>query len=83
MSGHQHAGGEEYELRIVALGDDCAPPIIRLRHVLKGLLRAHNFRALSCRDVTPYPDGPPLPATATDEAAGDGCSAVHNETREA
>jgi hypothetical protein len=51
----EHMGGEEYELRIVALRGD-APPIIRLRHVLKALLRAYNFRATSCRDVTP-----PLP----------------------
>jgi hypothetical protein len=51
----EHMGGEEYELRIVALRGD-APPIVRLRHVRKALLRAYNFRATSCRDVTP-----PLP----------------------
>jgi hypothetical protein len=60
-------GGEEYELRIIA-GRDCVPPIVRLRQVLKSLLRAHNFRCTSCRDVTPKL--PPLPA-ATPTAAQD------------
>jgi hypothetical protein len=60
---HPHQGGEEYELRIVALADDHAPPIVRLRHVLKALLRQHGFRCTSVRDVTPQP-----PAVA--QAAG-------------
>jgi hypothetical protein len=70
MNDHLHQGGEEFDLRIVAGADDFAPPIIRLRHVLKGLLRAHNFRVVSCRDVTAYPGGQPRPAD--DEEAG-GC----------
>ena len=50
---HRHLGGEEYEIRVRALADDDAPPIIRLRHVLKALLRHYNFRATSVRDITP------------------------------
>jgi hypothetical protein len=46
-------GGESYELVIVAQADDDAPPINRLRMVLKALLRAHGFRCTSCRNVTP------------------------------
>jgi hypothetical protein len=46
-------GGETFELTIRALPDDDAPPIIRLRHVLKALLRAYRFRAVVVRDVTP------------------------------
>jgi hypothetical protein len=57
----KHLGGEEYDLRIVARPGD-APAIIRLRHVLKALLRTYNFRATSVRDITPYPDGPPVEA---------------------
>jgi hypothetical protein len=57
VGGHRHPGGREFELRLVAQPDDDAPPVIRLRHVLKGLLRAHGFRAVSVRDVTPYPAG--------------------------
>jgi hypothetical protein len=71
---HRHQGGEEFELRLLALADDDAPPIIRLRHVLKGLLRAHGFRATSVRDVTPYPFA--LPA---DEETG-GCPDPSPET---
>jgi hypothetical protein len=58
--GGRHQGGEEYELRLVAVPSD-VPAIIRLRHVLKSLLRAYGFRAVSVRDVTPVL--PPLPAT--------------------
>ena len=58
---HRHLGGEEYEIRVRALADDDAPPIIRLRHVLKALLRHYNFRATSVRDITPKlpPASPP------------------------
>jgi hypothetical protein len=55
----EHMGGEVYELTIVAQ-PDTAPPIIRLRRVLKALLRVHRFRCTSCRDVTPK-----LPAAVT------------------
>jgi hypothetical protein len=47
-------GGEEYELRIVAQADDHAPPIVRLRHVLKALLRQYGFRCVSVRETTPH-----------------------------
>ncbi len=60
MSDRRHMGGEQFELRIVAQPSDDAPPIVRLRHALKALLRAYNFRATSVRDVTP--GLPPLPA---------------------
>lgn len=56
-------GGEEFELRIVALSGE-APSIVRLRRVLKGLLRAHNFRCTSCRDVTPPGKVPMTPEEA-------------------
>jgi hypothetical protein len=67
-----HVGGEEYELRIVALRG-CVPPVVRLRQVLKGLLRTHNFRCTSCRDVTPRPpDATPHAAPAA--AGGPGAA---------
>jgi hypothetical protein len=46
-------GGEEFEPRIRALPDDDAPPIVRLRRLLKILLRGYGFRCTSVRDVTP------------------------------
>jgi hypothetical protein len=61
-------GGEEFELRIVALRGR-VPPIIRLRHVLKGLLRGYDFRCTSCRDVTPKL--PPLPVATPPLAQGE------------
>jgi hypothetical protein len=64
-------GGERYELVIEAQRGQ-VPPIIRLRHVLKALLRAYNFRALSVRDVPPKL--PPL-ATGTPTIAQDERSA--------
>ena len=64
MSDRRHQGGEEFEIRIRALADDCAPPIIRLRRVLKSLLRAYGFRCTSARDITP-----PLPPLAADKNA--------------
>jgi hypothetical protein len=54
---HAHHGGEEYELRIVALADDHAPAVIRLRHVLKALLRQYGFRCVSVRETTPQLPG--------------------------
>lgn len=52
MSCIRHEGGEEYLIHIRAMRSD-VPPIIRLRHVLKQLLRTYEFRAVAIRDVTP------------------------------
>jgi len=41
-----HDARERYTLTIRALPDS-APPIIRLRRVIKGLLRAYGFRLLA------------------------------------
>lgn len=65
----RHMGGETFELVLVATPDDHAPPIIRLRHVLKALIRTYNFRAVSVRDVTPKL--PPAAPTAAQETAED------------
>jgi hypothetical protein len=62
-------GGEEFELRIVAQPDD-VPPVNRLRHVLKALLRAHRFRAVSVRDLTPLLRPVAEPPLAADEVTG-------------
>jgi hypothetical protein len=64
-----HMGSETFELVLVAQRDT-VPPIVRLRLVFKGLLRAHNFRGLSCVDVTPK-----LPPTASSVATGGGKTA--------
>jgi hypothetical protein len=63
----RHQGGEEYTLVLRALKSE-APPVIRLKRVLKALLRAYDFRCTSCRDVTPKL--PPLPPTASPAALG-------------
>jgi hypothetical protein len=69
MVTHRHMGGEEFELRLVACADDHAPPLIRLRHVLKQLLRTYHFRCTEVRDVTPYPSATPTPAQDATSAA--------------
>jgi hypothetical protein len=61
-------GGEEYTLTIRALKSG-TPPIIRLRHVLKSLLRTYEFRCVSVSETTPAL--PPLP-THADGAGGSG-----------
>jgi hypothetical protein len=66
VSGHRWAGGEEYELRLLAQADDDAPPVCRLRRALRALLRAYGFRVISVRDVTP-PLTPMSPAVAAVE----------------
>jgi hypothetical protein len=65
-------GGETYELSLVAQPDE-VPPIIRLRHILKALLRVYGFRCVRVEDVTPYPDGPPAgtPTLTPDGPGGD------------
>ncbi|HKI36049.1 MAG TPA: hypothetical protein VKA46_29605 [Gemmataceae bacterium] len=65
----RHAGGERYLLELRPLADDDAPAVVRLRQVLKSLLRAYRFRAVSVRDVTPRPP------TATPGAAQDAARA--------
>ena len=68
MNDHRHQGGERFAIEIVALADDCAPPIIRLRRVLKSLLRVYGFRCTSARDMTP--PLPPLPSKNADGSGG-------------
>ncbi|HKI30280.1 MAG TPA: hypothetical protein VKA46_00210 [Gemmataceae bacterium] len=58
----RHPGGERYLLELRALPDDDAPAVVRLRQVLKSLLRAYGFRAVSVRDVTPRPPAEDLAA---------------------
>lgn len=48
----QHQGGETYVIELRALRSK-VPPINRLRHVLKALLRTYEFRAVSVRETTP------------------------------
>jgi hypothetical protein len=68
--GGRFQGGEEYLLRLRALPSD-VPPIIRLRHALKRLLRDYELRCRDIQDVTPQL--PPLPpARRADGAAGGG-----------
>jgi hypothetical protein len=62
MSNHaqpeQHAGGEEFLLRLRALPSGYAP-IGRLKRALKALLRTFELRCVEVSDVTPKL--PPLP----------------------
>jgi hypothetical protein len=73
---HPHQGGESYELVIVATPDDDAPPVVRLRHVLKALLRQYGFRCTGVKETTPYPGTPTgSPAgTSAAEATGEGAT---------
>ena len=48
---------ERYRLTIVSTPSD-VPAIIRLRHVLKGLLRCWHFRAELVEDLQPEVSGP-------------------------
>ena len=50
MSDHRHMGGEKFAIEIVALADDHAPAIIRLRQVLKAL----NFVRTAFRAISPF-----------------------------
>jgi hypothetical protein len=50
--GGRHLGGEEYLVRLRAMPSD-VPPIIRLRHALKRLLRDYELRCRDIQDVTP------------------------------
>jgi hypothetical protein len=53
-------GGESFDLRLVALADDDAPPAIRLKRILKALLRAGRFRCVSAvGDDDPRTKSPP------------------------
>jgi hypothetical protein len=54
---YKHQGGERYRLELVALGDDDAPPVVRLRHLLKHALRQLRLRCVCAVETTPYPDG--------------------------
>jgi hypothetical protein len=59
MGLHRYQGGESYRVELVALGDDGAPPVIRLRHLLKHALRQLRLKCVSAVETTPYPDGRP------------------------
>jgi hypothetical protein len=50
--GNRHQGGEEFTLVIRALRSD-VPPVVRLRHALKAILRTYEFRAVSVSETTP------------------------------
>jgi hypothetical protein len=52
VSDREHQGGEEYLVRLRALPSD-VPPVIRLRHALKRLLRDYELRCRDVQDVTP------------------------------
>jgi len=60
----RHPGGERFEIVLRAAPDD-VPPAVRLRQWLKGALRAARMRAVSVRETTPRPAGPPQPAQET------------------
>jgi hypothetical protein len=62
---YKHQGGESYRLELVALGDDDAPPIIRLRTLLKYALRCLRLRCTDAVETTPYPNGRPKGENAT------------------
>jgi hypothetical protein len=68
MSNHHHQGGESFVIEVTALPDDYAPPISRLKRMLKGLLRAHGFRCIACRETTSNlpPAAPGVAQDATD-----------------
>jgi hypothetical protein len=62
---YRHPGGEEFLLTLRALGDDDAPPIVRLRTLLKYALRGLRLRCTDARETTPYPEGQPKRENAT------------------
>jgi hypothetical protein len=51
---YRHQGGESYRVELVALGDDDAPPVVRLRALLKHALRHLRLKCVKALDVTPY-----------------------------
>ena len=48
----RHQGGEQNRLDLTARPGD-VPPVVRLRHVLKALLRSYGFRATAVKETTP------------------------------
>ncbi len=64
-------GRRKYRL-IVQAEHHTVPPIIRIRHVLKRLLRSFGFRCLEIVDIT---HGELDPCTVTDAAASTGDAA--------
>jgi hypothetical protein len=71
---HQHQGGEEFELRFIAMGSD-VPPISRVRQLLRAALRSWRLRCTSARDVTKYPDPPETGQRDTISASDDSADA--------
>jgi hypothetical protein len=53
---YRHQGGEEFIITLRALGDDDAPPVVRLRHLLKYALRGLRLRCTDARETTPHLD---------------------------
>jgi len=72
----RYQGGEEYTLTIRALKSD-VPPINRLKLVLKGLLRAYEFRCTRITETTP--GVPSLASQMAQDATGDHETAQESE----
>jgi hypothetical protein len=68
---YKHQGGEEFILTLRALGDDDAPPTVRLRQLLKHALRCLRLRCTDARETTPYPKGRPEGEPAADAILDD------------
>jgi hypothetical protein len=68
---YKHQGGESYRLELVALGDDDAPPIIRLRTLLKYALRGLRLRCTDAVETTLYPEDRPEGDNAADAILDD------------
>lgn len=48
--------GMKFQLELEAIGEG-TPPIIRLRHVLKGFLRSWGMRCIGLREISGGDDG--------------------------